>query len=247
MESLQAFAQVLAPTGVLRAVINLGNTVLATRDSTGQPSGVSVDLAQELATRLGVPLQTMAVNSAAESVAALGGEQADIGFFAIDPARAQAVTFTHPYLLIEGVYLVREDSPLKANEEVDRPGHRVVVGKGSAYDLFLTRALTNAQLVRVEGSPAVAEYFLREQPHAAAGIRQQIEALARRHPGLRVLPGRFMVIPQAMGLPTARGTEAAEALTRFVENIKAAGWVAPALQRHGVQGAAIAGPGSSSI
>src|SRR5438105_3302307 len=125
-----------APTGKLRAAINLGNAVLAGTDpATGAAKGVSVDLAGEFAARLGVALEPVVFDTAAKSVDAVAGEQADIGFFAIDPKRGEFIAFTAAYVLIEGAYLVREGSPLQKNEDVDQPGHSVVVGQGSAYDL----------------------------------------------------------------------------------------------------------------
>ena len=144
-----------APTGRLRASINLGNPILANQDpATGQPVGVSIDLAREFAKRLGVELELVVVETASKSVAALKNEQADIGFFAIDPLRGQEISFTAPYVLIEGSYLVRNASPLQRNEEVDQTDVRVAVGAGSAYDLYLSRELKAAQIVRAPSSPA---------------------------------------------------------------------------------------------
>lgn len=233
------------PQGPLRAAINLGNPILAGRDpATGEARGVSVDLAREFARRLGVPLQLVVVDTAGKSVDIVAGEQADIGFFAIDPKRGEHIAFTAPYVLIEGCYLVREDSPLQANEEVDRAGHRVVVGRGSAYDLYLTRELKHAQLVHAPSSPAVVRHFVDTGAEVAAGVKQQLEMDARRIGGLRLLPGRFMVIRQAMGCPRSRGAEAAGALAAFVEEMKASGFVAQALARHGIAGASVAPAGS---
>jgi polar amino acid transport system substrate-binding protein len=143
-------------------------------------------------------------------------------------------------VLIEGSYLVRDDAPIRANDDVDRAGHRVVVGQGSAYDLFLTRTLQQAQIVRAPSSPDVVPVFAAQGAEVAAGVRQQLEADARRLPGLRVLDGRFMVIRQAMGLPKRRGPDAAAFLARFVEQAKADGVVAAALARHGIEGASVA-------
>lgn len=229
------------PTSVLRAAINLGNPLLAGTDAaTGAPRGLSVDLANEFARRLGVPLHTVAFDTAGKSVDAVTREEADIGFFAVDPVRGAGITFTAPYLLIEGSYLVRQDSALQANDEVDQAQHRVVVGQGSAYDLHLSRELKHAQILRAPSSPAVVDTFLAEQADVAAGVKQQLQADAARLPGLRLLPGRFMVIQQAMGLPKGRPAEAAACLAGFVEEMKASGFVAQALQRHGVQGASVA-------
>ena len=239
------FAPLLAPTGRLRASINLGNPILAHRHPvSGEVGGVSVDLSRELARQLDLPLDLVVFDKAAQSVDAVRNEQADIGFFAIDPLRGEGIRFTAPYVLIEGSYLVRDDSPLHANDEVDRPGHRVVVGQGSAYDLHLSRAIQQATLVRAPSSPEVVPTFLAERLEVAAGVKQQLEADAQRLAAqghcLRLLPGRFMVIQQAMGVPSTRGTEAAEFLRAFVEAMKTSGFVARALANHGIQGASVA-------
>jgi polar amino acid transport system substrate-binding protein len=231
----------LAPTGRLRASINLGNPILARRDpATGQPLGVSVDLAQAFAAQLGVGVDLLTVDAAAKSVQVVQSGRADIGFFAIDPLRGEGIRFSAPYVLIEGAYLVRQASALTDNGQVDRPGTRVMVGRGSAYDLYLTRTLKAAQIVRAPTSPAVVDAFLAEDADVAAGVRRQLEADAVRLGGLRLLPGRFMVIEQAMGVPADRGEAAAAALAAFVEAAKSSGLVARALARHGIEGAIVA-------
>jgi polar amino acid transport system substrate-binding protein len=231
------------PTGRLRAAINLGNPVLAHPLDNGGAGGVSVDLAGEFARRLGVELELVVVDTAGKSVETVAAEHADIGFFAIDPARGADVAFTAPYVLIEGSYLVTESSPIRANEDVDRAAHRVVVGAGSAYDLYLSRALQHAQIVRVPAWSAVIPTLLDQGADVAAGVRQQLEADARKQPGLRLLDGRFMVIRQAMGVPKSRGVDAAAFLAAFVEEMKASGFVADALKRHGIEGASVAPAG----
>lgn len=243
MDITAPLLQALVPTGCLRAVINLGNPILAGRDaSSGAPVGVSVDLAYALAQRLGVTAELLVVEKAADSVAAVTEGRADVGFFAVDPARGAGIAFTAPYVLIEGAYMVRHTSPLQHNDEVDVLNHRVVVGKGSAYDLFLSRELQHATIVRAPSSPAVVDVFLEQGCEVAAGVKQQLQADAARLPGLRVLPGRFMVIQQAMGTAKTAGLEAAAFVAAFVEEVKASGWVAAALQRHGVTGASVADP-----
>ena len=240
---MQATSQIrtaFLPAGVLRASINLGNPVLAGRDATGAPAGVSVDLTRELAARLQAQLELVVFDAAGESVAAVTQERADVGFFAIDPLRGEGLHFTRPYILIEGGYLVREDSPVRDNAQVDAAGMRVMVGKGSAYDLYLTRALKHAAIVRASTSPTVVREFLAQGADVAAGVRQQIEADAALQAGLRVLPGRFMVIEQAMGLPRARSAAAAAFLAHFVEDMKRTGFVAAALERFGIRGARVA-------
>lgn len=229
------------PTGKLRASINLGNPILANADPvSGVPSGVSVDLARELARRLNVDLELVVFDTASKSVQAVTDELADIGFFAIDPLRGAGIAFTAAYVLIEGCYLVREDSPLRANDEVDRAGRTVMVGKGSAYDLFLGRELKQATILRSPTSPTVVDTFVAERADVAAGVKQQLETDAKRIGGLRLLPGHFMVIQQAMGLPKGRGAVAAAFLAAFVEEMKASGFVAAALARHGIEGASVA-------
>ncbi len=230
----------LAPLGRIRASINTGNPILARLDADGQPAGVSIDLARRFAQQLGLALELAVFDTAARSVEAVTQEQADFGFFAVDPVRGAGIGFTAPYVLIEGSYLVRQDSPLTDNAQVDQAGHTVVVGKGSAYDLYLSRELKHAQIERAVSSPAVVQTFVESTADVAAGVRQQLEADAARLPGLRLLPGRFMVIQQAMGLPKGRGEEALRVLAAFVEEAKASGFVAEALRRHGIQGAVVA-------
>lgn len=231
----------LAPSGVLRATINLGNPILAGADpATGAARGVSVDLAQRLAACLDVPLELVVLKTAGEAVSQVTDERADVGFFAIDPVRGAGIAFTAPYVLIEGCYLVRRDSALQANEEVDRAGTRVAVGQGSAYDLHLTRELKAAEIVRAPSSQTVVDVFVERGLDVAAGVKQQLEADMARFPGHRLLPGRFMVIQQAMGCPKGRGETAHAFLAAFVESMKRSGFVAEALRRHGVQGASVA-------
>lgn len=235
----------LAPRGPIRASINTGNPILARLDADGRPAGVSIDLARRFAAQLGLELELLVFDTAAKSVDAVTREEADFGFFAVDPVRGAGIGFSAPYVLIEGSYLVRQDSPLADNAQVDSAGHQVVVGKGSAYDLHLTRELQQAQILRAPSSPAVVDTFVQSTADVAAGVRQQLEADALRIPGLRLLPGRFMVIQQAMGIPKPRGEEARRVLAAFVEEAKASGFVAEALQRHGIQGAAVA-PGADA-
>ena len=236
-------AAAFAPTGPLRASINLGNPILAHRNAaSGQVGGVSVDLARGLAEQLGVALELVVFDAAAKSVDAVKTGQADIGFFAIDPLRGEGIRFSAAYVLIEGSYLVRQASPLADNAQVDRAGTTVVVGKGSAYDLYLTREMRAATLLRAPTSPLVVDTFLAQNADVAAGVKQQLHADAARLPGLRLLPGRFMVIEQAMGLQAGRGEAAEKFLRDYVEHAKASGRVARALQHHGVQGAIVAPP-----
>ena len=234
----------LAPTGKLRAAINFGNPVLAVKDAaTGEATGVSVDLARELGRRLGVPVELVTYDAAGMVFGALKSGAWDVAFLAIDPVRAAEISYTPPYVVIEGTYLVPRDSPIRSNADVDRPGVRVAVATGSVYDLYLSRAFKQATLVRTPVSAEVADMFVAQKLEVRAGVRQQLDADARRIPGLRLLEGRFMVINQAMGTP--RGREAGAAYLRdFVETMKASGFVAFSLARHHVE-AAIAPAGDA--
>ena len=217
----------LAPTGTLRAAINISNPVLVQTDAAGTPSGVTVDLARELAKRLGVPLETVVIDGAGKSFEAVKAARCDIGFLAIEPARAAEIDFTAAYVLIEGVYAVRPDAGLARNAEVDRAGVRIAVSKGAAYDLFLTRSLKYATLVRAEES---FEMFVRDKLEVVAGVRQAVVRFIAAHPEMRLLDGRFMEIAQAMCLPKGR-PNAARYLAAFVEEMKASGFVAEAIAR----------------
>jgi polar amino acid transport system substrate-binding protein len=232
----------LAPSGQLRAAINLGNPVLAQRDpATGELGGVSVDLARELGRRLVVPVELVVFDAAGKVADAARTGAWDVAFLAIDPARAAEIDFSAPYVVIEGTYAVPADSPLRAIDEVDRDGVRVAVGKKSAYDLYLTRTLKHARLVRAETSPAAIEMFLRDRLEAVAGVKQPLVRLAHRNPQVRVIEGRFMTIEQAMGTPKGRDGGLGY-LRQFVEEMKASGFVAGALEKSGQVDATVAAP-----
>jgi len=231
----------LAPSGTLRAAINVGNAVLAAR-GTPEPTGISVDLARELARRLGVPVQLIVFDAAGKVVEAGKTGAWDIAFVALDPKRAAEIAQTPPYVQIEGAYMVRNDSKITSNDQVDRKGHRVVVGRNSAYDLYLTRVYKEAEIVRTPTSALVVDTMMKENYEVAAGVKQALENDARRVPGVRLLPGRFMVINQAMA--SQRGREAgAKYLREFIEEMKASGFVAQAIERHKQPSAVVAPPG----
>jgi polar amino acid transport system substrate-binding protein len=220
----------LAPAGRLRAAINIGNPVLVQRNPvTGAPMGVTIDLAQELSKRLGVPLEQVVIDGAGKSFEAVKSAACDIGFLAVEPARASEIDFTAPYVIIEGVYAVRADSAFKDNADIDRVGVRVAVNTGAAYDLFLTRSLKQATLVRDEES---FDRFLRDGLEAVAGVKQAVVRFVEASPVARLLPGRFMEIQQAMCLPKGRDVGAGY-LRAFVEEMKASGFVAQAIARAG--------------
>ena len=221
----------LAPTGTLRAAINLGNPVLAQGDA-GSPAGVSVDLARALAARLGVPGAFVTFPGAGAVSGSAGSGTWDICFLAIDPKRAEGIAFTAPYVLIAGSYLVPAASPIRSLPDVDRTGIRISVGRGSAYDLFLTRALRHASLVRAPTSAEAVTAFARDGLDVAAGVHQPLAAYAAAHPEVRLLPGHFMEIPQAMGLPVGRDAGAAF-LAGFLAQAKADGFIARSLETNG--------------
>lgn len=219
----------LAPWGALRASINLGNAVLTNGDFTN-PAGISVDLAAELARRLGAPLELVLWDAARHSVDAVRDGVADICFLAVDPVRADELAFTGPYVRIEGSYLVPEDSPMQSVEDVDRAGVRIGVKLGSAYDLHLTREIRAAQLVR--GSDGV-DVFGDQGLDVAAGVRQPIERYAAEHHGVRVLRGSFMQIPQAVAVARRHDEQVVAWVREVVDELTASGWVARSLERHG--------------
>jgi polar amino acid transport system substrate-binding protein len=225
----------LAPTGTLRASINRGNIVLA-QGTAESPSGITPELARELGRRLGVPVALSCFDGAGKAFEAMKAGKVDIVFLAIEPVRAAEIEFTAPYVIIEGVYMVPKDSPLQTPADVDRPGIRIGVNKASAYDLFLSRSLKNATLVRGEEG---AELFVREKLEAAGGVKQALQQFAKGRDDVRLLPERFMEIRQAMG--TARGRLAGAAYLRsFIEELKANGFVADALRRSNQPDAAVA-------
>jgi polar amino acid transport system substrate-binding protein len=234
-----AIARDLAPTGILRAVINLGNPVLA-QGTPAAPAGVTVDIARELGSLAGVPVELLCFDGARQSFEAMSAGQADICFLAIEPVREAQIAFTAPYVLIEGVFAVPRDSALAAVAEVDRDGVRIGVKKGSAYDLFLSRTLRHATVVRAEEE---AGAFFDQGLEVAAGIRQPMTEFVASHPGFRLIEGRFMEIRQAMGTTRTRDPQTVRFLRAFVENLKASGFIAAALRRANQPDATVAPPG----
>lgn len=222
-----------APTGKLRTAINVGNVLYAQKDSkTGELRGITPDLARALAQRLGVPIEFVTFGASAHVFEALKSGVWDLAFMAIEPERATEVAFSPAYMVIEGTYVVPVGSPLRATADVDREGIRVAVGKGSAYDLYLTRAAKRMQLVRAATSAAALDQFLADKLDAAAGVRQRLAAFAATRQGLRVMDDSFQAIQQAMGTPRGRDA-AARYLRAFVEEMKTSGFVADSLKRSG--------------
>lgn len=238
-----AILKSFAPTGTLRVGINLGNPVLAGTDPTTQkPKGVTIDIANEIGRRSGLPIELFPFQTAGNTVDAIKTGNIDLVFVAIDPVRGQDISYTPPYIQIEGAYMVKASSPIKGNEEVDVVGNEIVVGKGSAYDLYLTREIKNATVLRAISSQAVVDDFMSGQGNVAAGVKQQLETDAARYTDLRMLPGRFMVINQAIGIPKARPEyeKTNTYLSAIIAELKTSGFVADAMKRHGIQGAKVA-------
>jgi polar amino acid transport system substrate-binding protein len=236
---LAAVQRDLAPAGVLRAAINLGNAVLAA-GTPEDPTGVTVDLAHALAAGIGVPARLTCVDAARKSYEALHAGLVDIGFLAIEPEREADLAFTAPYVLIEGVYAVRSDSPVRSPEDVDRQGVRVGVKRGSAYDLFLTRQLATAEVVRgQEGVEAFAEQRL----EVGAGIRQPVTAWVEAHPGHRVVEPAFMQIRQAVATRRHHDAATIDFLVDLVEELKESGFIAESLARAARSEVVVAPPG----
>jgi len=230
----------MAPTGVLRAGINLGNPVIAQRDAQGgDPRGVGPALAALLAKQLDVPVRYIVFETAGKLADAVKEKAWDVAFLAIDPARAVDIEFTAPYVHIEGTYLVAEQSPLRALVDFDRAGIKIAVGQKTAYDLFLSRELKHAQIIRAESSQAAVALYLRGGIDAVAGVRQPLVAVAAEHHGFRVIDGSFMVIRQAAGVPRGRPMSA-HYLSDFIEAAKASGFVARALRESGVSDVTVA-------
>ena len=230
----------LAPTGTLRVGINYGNPILAQRDAgSGELRGIAVDLGRELGKRVGAPVELVGFESAGKMFDAVKAGSWDVAFLAVDPGRAGDISFTAPYIEIEGTYLVPAGSSVREVADVDRKGVRVGVSAKSAYDLFLSRSLQHAELVRGPTNNAGFELILAGKVDVVAGIRQHLVANAQKLPGSRVLDGRFMAIQQALGTPKGRDV-AAKYLREFIEDVKASGFVDQAIERSGIRGVSVA-------
>ena len=237
--SLSSFA----PTGTLRVGINLGNPILANEDQGSKKlHGVTIDIADEIGKRIALPVELIPFKTAGATVDAVKEGGVDLVFVAIDPVRGADISYTPAYIQIEGAYMVKTTSPLKTNEEVDVTGNEIVVGKGSAYDLYLTREIKNASLLRAASSQAVVDDFMSGKGNVAAGVKQQLESDAKRYEGLRMLPGRFMVINQAIGIPKARAhyQNSTAYLSNIIKELKQSGFVTDSMKRHNIQGAQVA-------
>ncbi len=230
----------LAPTGKLRVGLNMSNFLLTATDAaTGKPKGVAADLGQELGKRLGVPVELVPFpNPGALADAAKSGVW-DVGFLGAEPQRANEIDFTAAYVEIEATYLVPPGSPLKAIADVDRKGIRISVPERSAYELYLTRSLKNAELVRIKGADAAFKQLVEGKLDALAGLRPRLVTDHENLPGSRILDGQFTAVQQAAGTPKGRPA-GAKYLREFIEDIKATGLVAKMIEKNGVRGLTVA-------
>jgi len=226
-------------SGKLRVGINFGNALLASRDARGVPRGIAFDLAQELAQRTNQPLEIVTYTTAGKMADGAKSGEWDLAFLATDPDRAAEITFTRPYLEIDTTCLVPAGSPIHTLADVDRAGVRVAVSEKSAYDLFLSRHLKQAELVRVPGVDASVHLFFAEKLDVLSGLKPLLIEVAEKHPGTRVLEGRFTAVQQAIGVPKA-GDAAAKYLAEFVHDIKTSGLVARLIEKNGIRGVSVA-------
>ena len=241
-DSIAAARADLAPTGTLNVGINFANILLTARDPvTRKPSGVALDLAHEFGRRLGVPVNIIHYESAGGLAESASKGEWQVGFLAIEPKRANEITFTAPYVEIEATYLVPPGSPFKSVDEVDRDGVRISVTGKAAYDLYLTRTLKHAQLFRTGDAVATFKQFVDEKMDALAGLRSQLEIDCEKMPGARILPGRFTAVVQAAGTPRAHAA-GARYLAEFIEEMKASGFVAKAIANNKIRGLTVAAP-----
>ena len=226
----------LAPTGILRAAINLSNPLLVTgKAANGDPQGVSPDMAKAIADALGVTLQYVTFPSPGALADAMAKGEWDIGLIAEEPARAQTIKFSSAYVEIEATYMVPSGSALTSIDQVDSTGTRIAISARSAYDLYLTRTLKNAELVRAGGLGAAFELFANEKLDALAGLRPALIEDAAKMPGAKILPGQFTAVQQAIGC-NPKGKAGAAFVRAFVEEAKSGGLIATLIDKHGVAG-----------
>jgi len=225
-----------APTGKLRAGMNLGNALFTSHDAaTGELRGVSVDVMRELAARLGVPLELVVHATPGDVADSSAAGTWDVAILAIEPARAETIAFSPAMTAIEATYVVHTDSPLRSAAEVDAPGTRIAAPHKAGYELYLTRTLRHATLVRTKGFQASIDLFNERRADAMAGLKPTLlESMDRIADG-RLLDGTFMTVNHGLGIPRERPA-AASYLNDFVEELKASGFVARSVERHGVQG-----------
>lgn len=231
----------LAPTGTLRVGINLGNFLLtATDPKTGNCTGVAVDLGQELAQRLGVRVDVTGFPSPGALAEAAKSGVWDVGFLGVEPQRANEIDFTAAYVEIEATYLVPPGSSINTIDDVDRNGTRIAISAQSAYDLYLTRNLKHAKLVRIAGADNCFKQFVEDGLEALAGLRPRLVKDHANLPGSRILDGRFTAVQQGAGTPKGRDAAAVKYLCDFVEDVKASGLVAKLIEKNSVRGLTVA-------
>ncbi len=229
----QALAQDIAPRGRLRAALNLGNKVLVQGNASDGVKGITPALAKEFGKRLGLDVDFVFYDRAEDVFQSVSSEAWDICFLANDPARAGEIAFSKPYVSIAGIHVVPVGSPIRNNADVDQPNVRIGVSSGSAYDLFLTRSIKKAKIVRIKDSNNVPQMLVRKEADVASGIFQPMEAFVTANPAYRLLGEPFMEITQAMGMPAGRSAKAVDYLRSFVDDVKASGFVRSNLDRNG--------------
>lgn len=233
----------LAPTGALRAGINMSNFLLVTgRSPSGDPEGVSPDMARAIAEKLGVPVKYVPFKTPGELADQAENNVWDIGLIGAEPQRAEKITFTNAYVEIEATYLVPAGSPIKSIADVDKPGVRIAVTARAAYDLWLERNIKQATLIRSSSLDAAMEQFQAEKLEALAGLRPRLITDVAKLPGARILDGQFTAVQQAIGTPKPNAA-GATFLRQFVEEAKASGFVAKLIEKHKVKGLSVAPPG----
>lgn len=227
----------LAPTGRLRAGMNLGNTLFTRRNAaTGELGGVSVDIMGELAVRLGVPLELVVHATPGQVADAADLGTWDVAILAIEQARARTIHFSPPMTGIEATYLVHGDSPLQAASQVDTTGVRIAALEKAGYELFLTRTLRHATLIRTQSQAGSIELFNARGADAIAGLKPALLDDLARLPSARLLEGTFMTVNHGLGTPRLRGDAGAAYLQGFVEDMARSGFIARSVERHAVKG-----------
>ncbi len=230
----------LAPSGTLRVGLNYSNFLIVLGDGPdGEPRGIAPDLGRELARRAGLPIQYVKFDGAGKLFDAVKAGQCDVGFLGAEPQRANEVEFSPAYLELPVTFLVPPGSPIRSIADIDRAGVRVSVSDRSAYDLYLTRSLKKAQIIRTAGIPASFDTFVREKLEALAGLKPRLVEEQARLPGSRILEGEVTSVQQAIGAPKGRAA-VAKYLREFAEDVKRSGFVARAIEKHNVRGVRVA-------
>jgi polar amino acid transport system substrate-binding protein len=240
LEASPAASSELAPSGKLRVGLNYGNFLLVLKDAPdGTPRGIAPDLGRELGKRLGVPVEFVRFDAAGKLADAVKANAWDIAFLGAEPQRATEIAFTAPYLEIPVTFLVPAGSPLQTIGDVDREGIRISVAERSAYDLFLSRTVKHAKLVRAQGIEGSYQLFVKDKLEALAGLKPRLVSDAEKLPGSRVLDGQITGVQQAIGTPRAREA-GARYLREFVDDAKRTGLVAKTIEIHQVRGVTVA-------